>query len=247
MRPAGSASAPARPSAPGWEVVESAGLDDTAGDGVDTDAAARELDREVTHQRLQRRLRRPDQDVVLEHPEGAETEIATIEDPSGIVGADSPCDREERLGVGVHRPVPVLVLGLERRADDPRRGAVDEDVPRAGVRDLAENAVRGDVAADQHRLRACRAQFLGGRFRGLVVPHVADPDALGAALREPQRDRLADPARAARHKDGRALHPLRGSGLARGRRAGDPVPAHALVTRLGGQILGLGARHMRAA
>ena len=54
------------------EVVERARLDDAAGDGVDADAARRELDGEVAHDRLERRLRRADEDVVLEHALRAE-------------------------------------------------------------------------------------------------------------------------------------------------------------------------------
>ena len=54
------------------EVLERAGLDDAARHGVDADPARRELDAEVAHDRLERRLRRPDEHVVLEHALRAE-------------------------------------------------------------------------------------------------------------------------------------------------------------------------------
>src|SRR5215207_4325828 len=57
---------------PVGEVLEGAGLDDAARNGVDADPARRELDAEVAHDSLERRLRRADEDVVLEHALGAE-------------------------------------------------------------------------------------------------------------------------------------------------------------------------------
>ena len=54
------------------EVIEGARLDDAARHGVDPDPAGRELDRQVADERLERRLRGPDQGVVLEHALRAE-------------------------------------------------------------------------------------------------------------------------------------------------------------------------------
>ena len=108
----------------------------------------------------------------------------------------------------------MLVLGLERGPDHARRGVVDEDVERAERRDLLRDRRRRDVAADEHGLGAERAQLLGGLLGRGVGAEVADRDARRAVAREAQRDRPADPARAARDEDGarRALTPPRGSG-----------------------------------
>ena len=67
--------------------------------------------------------------------------------------------------------------------------------------DLLEHLVRGDVAADEHRLGAERAQLRRRLLRGRVRAHVADRDPGGALPRELERDRLADPARAARDEN----------------------------------------------
>ena len=87
----------------------------------------------------------------------------------------------------------MLVLGLERRANDAGRRVVDERAQRAELADLARDALGGDVAADEDRLGALGAQLLGGLLGGLVVPHVADAHASRAQIGETVCDRLADP------------------------------------------------------
>ena len=106
----------------------------------------------------------------------------------------------------------MLVLGLERGADHAGRRVVDEDVERPEPRDLLEHAVGGDVAAHEHRLGAERSQLRRRLLGGRVRAHVADRDPGGAVAGEAERDRLADPARAARDEDGPAHQPARGRG-----------------------------------
>ena len=59
----------------------------------------------------------------------------------------------------------------------------------------------------------------GGLLGGRVRAHVADRDAGGAVAREAKRDRLADPARAARDEDG-SSHQAGSARRGRGRAAG---------------------------
>ncbi len=131
------------------EVLERAGLDDAGGDGVDADAARRELDGEVAHDRLERRLRRPDEDVVLEDALRAEARDGDDRRPALHRRRRRAREREQRACVRVHRPVPVLVVGLERGPDDARRRVVDDDAVRAGG---------GDLLDDLSRWRRCRAR-----------------------------------------------------------------------------------------
>ena len=155
--------------------------------------------------------------------------MPTIDAPSRHRGRGRAREREQRARVRGERPVPVLVLGLERRADDAGRGGVDEDVERAERRDLLGDPRRGDVAAHEHRLGAELAQLGRGLLGGRVSAHVADRDARGAERGEAERDRLADPARPARHEDGRALegHSAFGSGSYAGADDGMRLPADA--------------------
>ena len=85
--------------------------------------------------------------------------MPTIEEPLGIEGAAARVEREERARVRGERPVPVLVLGLERGADDAGRRGVDEHVERPELGDLLGDAGRGDVSAHEDRLGAERAQL----------------------------------------------------------------------------------------
>ena len=124
-----------------------------AGDGVDADPRC-ELDAEVAHERLERRLRRPDEDVVLEHPLSAERGERDDRRAVRHLRRGDARELEQGARVRVQRPVPVLVLGLERGADHAGRGVVHEHVERAERRDLVEHALRGDVAADERRLGA---------------------------------------------------------------------------------------------
>ena len=128
---------------------------------------------------------------------------------------------EQRARVRGHRPVPVLVLGLERGADDAGRRVVDEHVERAERRDLLEHARRRDVAADEHGLRAERRDLRRRLLGRAVVAEVADRDARRAERGEAERDRPADPARAARDEDGRPLEVIAAAGA-------DPTPGAAL-------------------
>ena len=80
-----------------------------------------------------------------------------IEAPGSICGATTAGEAEQGARVRAVRPVPVLVLGLERGPVHPGRGVVDERVERAELRDLLQHALRGDVAADEDRLRPERA------------------------------------------------------------------------------------------
>ena len=140
------------------------------------------------------------------------------DEPSGICGRASARERQEGPGIRVQRPVPVLVLGLERGLDHARGGVVDEHVERAELRGLLGHAFGGDVAAQEKRLGAGTAQLLGGLLGGPVVPQIADRDALGPELGEAERDRLPDSPRAARHENGRAVerHRRGGSGSSAG-------------------------------
>src|SRR5262249_4880356 len=89
---------------------------------------------------------------------------------------------EQRVGVRVERPVPVFLLQLEGGTDDARCSIVDERLERPELRDLANNAIRGDVSAHEDRLRAGRA---GSPAR--AAPPARGPATGGApALRIPR-------------------------------------------------------------
>ena len=189
----------------------------------------RELDREVADERLERRLRRADEDVVLEHARRAEARDRDDRRAGRHLRRGRPGEREERARVRGERPVEVLVGGLERRADDAGRGAVDERVERAERGDLVGDAGRGDVAADEHRLGAEPAQLLGGLLGGGVVAQVADRDPLRPVLGEASCDLPPDSARAARDQDGAALGLTSrvGSGLVRAAPSSGSAPSPA--------------------
>jgi hypothetical protein len=69
---------------------------------------------------------------------------------------------------------------------------VDEDVERPELLDLSQDAVTGDVAADEQGLGAAGSELVGRSLRRAVVSQVADRDAGGAEVGEPQGDRTAD-------------------------------------------------------
>ena len=119
--------------------------------------------------------------------------MATIDDPGAIEGTATRASESKRSGVRVERPVPVLVLGLERWADDARGGVVDERVERAKCLDLLGDARRGDVPAHEHRLRAELAQLLCRLLRSGVRAEVPDRNACRAVASKTQGNRLADP------------------------------------------------------
>ena len=110
------------------------------------------------------------------------------------------------------------------------------------LRDLADDALRRDVAADEDRLCALRAQLLRGLLGGLVVSEVADADAGRAEVREPVGDRLPDSARAARHEDGGALHAHSRLQRLVGRRGARNLLPAGPGARLARPFLGLGGR-----
>ena len=141
--------------------------------------------------------------------------MPTIDEPGWHRGRDDPRQREQGARVRVQRPVPVLVLGLERGADDACRGVVDEDVERPERRDLLLDPRRRDVPADEDRLGAERAELVCGLLGGGVRAEVADRHGRRALARQAQRDRLPDPARPSGDEDaaaGRAHRSPRGSG-----------------------------------
>ena len=88
----------------------------------------------------------------------------------------------------------MLVLGLERRPDDTGRGVVDQHVERPELCNLGRDALRGYVAADEHRLSAELTEQAGGLLGRPVVSQVADRDLGGAELGEAKGDRPTDTA-----------------------------------------------------
>ena len=114
----------------------------------------RELDREVADERLERGLR----GARSGRSSRARAARRATRSPRSRSRAASAARRRGRAraapGHSRHRPVPVLVLGLERGADDAGRGVVDQRVERPERGDLLDDLVRGDVAADQDRLGA---------------------------------------------------------------------------------------------
>src|SRR5439155_9793119 len=78
-----------------------------------------------------------------------------------------------------------------------------------------DDTLRGDVSTYGHRLGAGAAQLVRGLLSGAIVAEIADRNARCAEPREPERNRLADPARPARDEHRAALegpHLRRGSG-----------------------------------
>ena len=117
-------------------------------------------------------------------------------------GGGGAREREECARVRRERPVPVLVVGLERRADDAGRGGVHEHV---------ERPERSDLLGDAGARRRSRARG-SARRRARVAPRRSPRPACrlacsrsrpgGAERGEPERDRLPDPSRPARDEDG---------------------------------------------
>ncbi len=125
-----------------------------------------------------------------------------MEDAGGHRRRRGARERQERPGVGRERPVPVLVVGLEGRADDAGRRRVHEHVERAERADLVRDALRCDVASDEHGLDSERRQLGCRLLRHPVAAHVADRDPLRAERREAEGDGLADAPRSSRDEDG---------------------------------------------
>ena len=69
-----------------------------------------------------------------------------------------------------------------------------EHVERPERGDLLEDAVGRDVAADERRLGAERAQLVGRRLGRAVAAEVPDRDPLRAVACQAQRDRAPDAA-----------------------------------------------------
>src|SRR5438105_15204369 len=85
----------------------------------------------------------------------------------------------------------MLVLGLERAADDAGRGVVHHDVPRSCARELVHDARRRNVATHEHGLGARVSQFARGLLRGGVVAEI--PIATRAAPSRAKRSAIALP------------------------------------------------------
>ena len=155
--------------------------------------------------------------------------MATIDEPAGIAGAATRVSERSARAFAFSvqsqclssvssagRITPVAALWT-RTSSGPSSATCSSD------------ALRRDVAADEDRLGPERSQLVRRLLGGGVRAHVADRDARGAVAGEAERDRLADPARAARDQDGpahqRAPQPARGSGRVDRRRRRDLVPA----------------------
>ena len=128
-------------------------------------------------------------------------------------------EREKGARVRGHRPVEVLVGGLERRADNARRGRVHDRIEWPEPGDLVGDARRGDIPADEHGLGAEAPQLLGRLLGGGVVPQVTDRDPRCSCLREPARDLLPDAARGPGDEDRLRSGVLPAVWAAAGRRA----------------------------
>ena len=131
-------------------------------------------------------------------------------------------EREQRAGVRVHRPVPVLVLCLERGTDHAGGRVVHDDAVGAVRRELRDDARLRDLAAHEDRLAPGRAHGLRRLLGGGVVPHVAEHDAPRAVADEPERDRQPDPPCAAgdQHRRAGEAHRACGSGSSAGAELG---------------------------
>jgi hypothetical protein len=119
------------------------------------------------------------------------------------------CEEERCAEVDRQRLVEVGGGHLLQRPPASESGVADEHVDRAetrldGVDQLAGSLRLPQIGADRDRLPASRAdrcrEFLGR----LAVPSVAECHSRPSA-RDPQRDRLADAAAAARHERHAAL------------------------------------------
>ena len=171
-------------------------------DRVDADAARRELDGEVADERLERGLRRADERVVLEHADRAEArDRRRSTSRRGIAGAAARVEREQRARVRVERPVPVLVLGLERGRITPVAALWTKT--SSGPSAATCSSTRSEVTLPRTSTGSAPSarSSLGRLLGGGVRAHVADRDAGRALAREAERDRLADPARAAGDED----------------------------------------------
>ena len=161
---------------------------------VDADTRG-ELDGEVADERLERRLRRADERVVLEHALRAERR-----------------DRDDRRAVRhLRRRPPGRAAAARARSCSSSSPSASSSASSAGLltplaalctstssgpsaATSAEHAVGGDVAAHERRLGAERAQLLGRLLGGPVAAEVADRDPLRAVACEAQRDRAPDAA-----------------------------------------------------
>ena len=127
--------------------------------------------------------------------------MATIDAPAGICGAATRASARNARAFAFSVQSQCLSSVSSALRTTPVAALWTSTSSGPSAAHLREHAVRRDVAADEHRLGAGRAQLLGGRLGGLVVAEVADRDALRAVAREAQRDRAADPARAAGDED----------------------------------------------
>ena len=118
---------------------------------------------------------------------------------------------------------------------------MDDHVERAERLDLGEHALRGDVAADEHRLHPERRQLAGGLLRRSVVAQIPERDARGAPSRA-NRFAIASPiprVPPVTRTDAGPLTAWRGSGSSAGAELGSSLPAGPR-TRLPLALVGLG-------
>ena len=200
---------PPRASAHRWEVVERARLDDparTALTRIPRGRARRRGSGRATRARPSTSRR----GCSSRARAGAEARDRDDRRPAGIDGAAARVEREQGARVRRERPVPVLVLGLERRADHAGRGVVDERVERAERGDLLRRAprrrCRGRAPARRRAPRAPPRSPGGASARRYpIATRVAPTRRAGA--RSPCRSRgnrrSRGPRSAQRHARGR--------------------------------------------
>ena len=166
--------------------------------------------------------------------------MPTIDEPSGICGASARVEREQARGrsrSSVQSQCFSSVSSAGRIT--PGGGVVDEGVERPELA-RPRRATRSEETLPRTSTGSAPAARSSSAVSSAapVVAQVADRHPRRAELGEPQRDRLADPARAARHEDGRALEPHRRPAAAARRRAprsgsrpSRPVARHARALR----------------
>jgi hypothetical protein len=202
-------------------------VDHAAGDGVHPDAAGCELDRQVTHDVLERRLADADRAVernvavAAEARERDDLAAGLGEEPERLAG-----EEQESVRVGAERHLPLRGAHPEQRLEAADGGVVDDGVePRAARPDALEHLLHvvrvADVGRDRIRDAAPVTDLGAGLERRALVAQVVDDD-VRPGLGEAEGDRAADAARSPGHQHGLAgeLHVLTGRGRWRRPRPG---------------------------